>query len=90
MIHRRDGELGVRAQIGYHTFPDSSLKAKEVMTTLTLKPGFDELARRGNCQPITVTVQTVAGLWNLIGKLVDIFQPTECANYFSSCGYDPD
>ena len=34
--------------------------------------------------------RTVAGLWDLIGKLVDLFQPTECANYFSSCGYDPD
>jgi len=32
----------------------------------------------------------VSGLWDLIGKLVDIFQPDECANYFSSCGYDAD
>ena len=34
--------------------------------------------------------RTVAGLWDLIGKLVDIFQPDECANYFSSCRYDPE
>jgi transposase len=34
--------------------------------------------------------RTVSGLWSLIGKLVDIFQPIECANYFSSCGYVPD
>ena len=34
--------------------------------------------------------RTVSGLWDLIGKLVDIFQPTECANYFSSRGYNPD
>lgn len=34
--------------------------------------------------------RTVSGLWSLIGKLVDLFQPHECANYFSSCGYDPD
>lgn len=34
--------------------------------------------------------RTVAGLSALIGKLIDIFQPAECANYFSSCGYDPD
>lgn len=34
--------------------------------------------------------RTVNGLWDLIGRLVDIFQPNECANYFSSCGYDPD
>lgn len=34
--------------------------------------------------------RTVAGLWDLVGRLVNIFQPRECANYFSSCGYDPD
>ena len=34
--------------------------------------------------------RTVSGLWNLIGKLVDLFQPDECANYFTSCGYDPE
>jgi len=34
--------------------------------------------------------RTVAGLWGLIGKLVDLFEPRECANYFSSCAYDPD
>lgn len=34
--------------------------------------------------------RTVNGLWDLIGRLVDIFQPKECANYFSSCGYDPE
>jgi transposase len=34
--------------------------------------------------------RTVGGLWDLIGKLVDIFKPAECANYFSSCGYDPE
>ena len=34
--------------------------------------------------------RTVSGLWNLIGKLVDIFQPDECTNYFKSCGYEPE
>jgi hypothetical protein len=34
--------------------------------------------------------RTVTGPWDLIGKLVDIFLPDECANYFSSCGYGPD
>ena len=34
--------------------------------------------------------RTVSGLWDLIGRLVDIFQPDECANYFSSCGYEPE
>ena len=34
--------------------------------------------------------RTVSGLWSLIGKLVDIFQPQECVNYFRSCGYEPE
>jgi transposase len=34
--------------------------------------------------------RTVRGLWDLIGRLVDIFQPDECANYFKSCGYEPE
>jgi len=34
--------------------------------------------------------RSVSGLWNRIGSLVDIFQPAECANYFTACGYDPD
>ena len=33
--------------------------------------------------------RTVSGLWDLIGKLTGLFQPNECANYFSSCGYEP-
>ena len=34
--------------------------------------------------------RTINGLWGLIGKLVDIFQPHECAKYFRSCGYEPE
>ena len=33
--------------------------------------------------------RTLSGLWNQIGRLVDSFQPRECANYFSPCGYEP-
>lgn len=34
--------------------------------------------------------RTVSGLWDRIGKLVDIFAPGECANYVRSRGYDPE
>lgn len=34
--------------------------------------------------------RTVDGLWNAIGNLVDVFTPTECANYFAAAGYDAD
>ena len=34
--------------------------------------------------------RTVEALWDAIGRPMDAFTPTECANYFSACGYDPD
>ena len=34
--------------------------------------------------------RTVDGLWNAIGNLIDVFTPTECANYFAAAGYDAD
>jgi transposase len=34
--------------------------------------------------------RTVEGLWRAIGRLVDLFPPSECANYFAAAGYDAD
>jgi transposase len=34
--------------------------------------------------------RTVEGLWSTIGRLLEAFTPTECANYFRAAGYDPD
>ncbi len=34
--------------------------------------------------------RTVEGLWSAIGRILGLFTPQECANYFSACGYDPD
>ncbi len=32
--------------------------------------------------------RTINGLWTAIGRLVDAFTPTECANFFAAAGYD--
>ncbi len=32
--------------------------------------------------------RTVEALWTAIGRLLDAFTPTECANYFAAAGYD--
>ena len=34
--------------------------------------------------------RTIQGLWAAIGRLIDLFTPQECANYFTAAGYDPD
>lgn len=33
--------------------------------------------------------RTVQGLWDRIGKVIDLVEPHEAQNYFNSCGYDP-
>lgn len=33
--------------------------------------------------------RTIAALWAAVGEVIDLFTPTECANYFAACGYDP-
>jgi len=32
--------------------------------------------------------RTVDGLWSAIGRSIDLYTPTECANYFAAAGYD--
>jgi transposase len=32
--------------------------------------------------------RTVEALWTAIGRIVDLFSPNECANYFKAAGYD--
>ena len=33
--------------------------------------------------------RTIAALWDTVGSLIDLFTPTECANYFKAAGYEP-
>jgi transposase len=34
--------------------------------------------------------RSISALWDAVGAIVDLFSPTECANYFRATGYDPD
>ncbi len=34
--------------------------------------------------------RTVEDLWQAIGRLIDLFPPKECANFFTAAGYDAD
>jgi transposase len=34
--------------------------------------------------------RSISALWDAVGAIVELFPPTECANYFTAAGYDPD
>ena len=36
-----------------------------------------------------VVMDNLSSHWNAIGRLIDTFTPSECANYFAATGYDP-
>ncbi|TCL88971.1 DDE superfamily endonuclease, partial [Rhizobium sp. PP-WC-2G-219] len=32
--------------------------------------------------------RSIGGLWTTIGRLLNLFTPNECQNYFAAAGYD--
>ena len=34
--------------------------------------------------------RTIHGLWNAIGRILNLYSQQECANYFANSGYDAD
>ena len=44
----------------------------------------------GNAALDGVLLRDNLGLWAAIGRIIDTFTPTECANYFAAAGYDAD
>lgn len=32
--------------------------------------------------------RTIDGLWSAMGRIIDLFPPAECTNYFDAAGYD--
>ncbi len=34
--------------------------------------------------------RSVDGLWSVIGRIVGMYSPRECTNYFAAAGYDPE
>jgi len=37
-----------------------------------------------------VAKRTIHGLWDASGRIVDLYTPQECSNYFAAAGYDED
>ena len=40
--------------------------------------------------PQRIAARTVDDLWNAITDTVDIFTPSECRNFFTATGYEPE
>jgi hypothetical protein len=59
----------------------------------SVQPGFNEVALgmraiTGVARP--AAAQTIGDLWDTIRGALQAFTPSECANYFTAAGYQPD
>jgi transposase len=93
----RPGEIVIMDNLSSHKRVAVKEKIEAVGATLRFlppySPDFNPIERafsRLKAMLRKAGESTVRGLWDLIGKLVDIFQPDECTNYFRSCGHEPE
>lgn len=93
----RPGDIVVMDNLGSHKRPSVRAAIEAVGASLLYLPPYSP-----DFNPIEnafaklkallrkAAERTVDGLWNAIGRISELFSPTECANYFSAAGYDPE
>ena len=93
----RPGDVVIMDNLSSHKRAAVKEKIEAVGATLRFLPPYspdfnpiEKAFSRLKAMLRKIGERTVRGLWDLIGRLVDIFQPDECANYFRSCGYEPE
>ncbi|GGZ17455.1 hypothetical protein GCM10011614_34970 [Novosphingobium colocasiae] len=97
MPELRAGDVDIMDNLSSHKRPALRDRSEAAGATLRFLPPYspdfnpiEKAFSRLKAMLRKAGERTVNGLWGLIGKLIGIFQPMECANYFRSCGYDPD
>ena len=93
----RRGDIVIMDNLSSHKSAEAKELIEEAGATLRFLPPYspdfnpiEKAFSKLKAMLRKIGERTVNGLWDLIGRLVDIFQPQECDNYFTSCGYDPD
>ncbi len=93
----KPGDIVIMANLSSHKRTATRERIEEAGATLRFLPPYspdfnpiEKAFSKLKAMLRKASERTVSGLWDLIGKLVDIFKPDECANYFRSCGYDPE
>ena len=93
----RPGDIVVMDNVSSHKRPDIQAKIEAAGAELRFLPPYspdfnpiEKAFAKLKALLRKAAERTVEGLWDAIGRFVDLFTPQECANYFLSCGYDAD
>jgi transposase len=93
----RPGDIVVMDNLASHKRVAAKEKIEPAGATLRFLPPYspdfnaiEKAFSRLKAMLRKVGERTVRGLWDLISKLVYIFEPAESANHLRSCGYEPE
>jgi len=93
----RGGDIVVMDNLGSHKGPNVRAMIEAAGASLLFLPPYspdfnpiEKAFSKLKAGLRKASERTVEGLWTTIGRLVDTFAPTECANYFTAAGYDAD
>ena len=92
----RPGDVVIMDNLSSHNGPRVRDMIEATGATLLFLPPYSP-----DCNPIEnafaklkahlrkAAQRTVDALWNAIGRLIELFSPEECRNYFKAAGYNP-
>ncbi len=92
----REGDIVVMDNLGSHK--GASVRAAieaagaQLLYLPPYSPDFNPIENafsKLKALPRTAAQRTVEGLWSAIGRCLNRFTPSECANYFQAAGYEP-
>lgn len=92
----RPGDVVTMDNVGSHKRPGIRAAIEAVGASLLYLPPYspdfnpiENAFAKLKAMLRKAAARTIDGLWSAIGGIIDTFNPTECANYFSAAGYDP-
>lgn len=93
----RPGDVVVMDNLSSHKGPEVLAAIEAAGATLRFLPPYspdfnpiEQAFSKLKAHLRKAAERTIHGLWNAIGRIIDLFTPQECANYFANCGYDAD
>lgn len=93
----RPGDVVIMDNLSSHKGPEVLAAIEKAGATLRFLPPYspdfnpiEQAFSKLKAHLRKAAERTIHGLWSAIGRIIDLFTPQECVNYFANCGYDAD
>ena len=93
----RPGDIAIMDNLSSHKAPAVRQAIEAAGATLLFLPPYspdfnpiEQAFSKLKAHLRKAAERTIHGLWDAIGRILDLYSPQECANYFANAGYDAD